>query len=281
MLHKQSLKRVLSLLILVMSVLIFGLKTTNPAFASGSACAVTPEQLAGQGSYAVTGLGSYAVTGLGSYVVTGLGNYAITGLGSYAITGLGHLTQEQLLAVLAEIQANTLDASWLTDLLGMINPSGSIGYDSVRTAVLVADDFEDVPTSADVHGELVMQVFESLSAAAGVNNVDFFPIDISVNGNFELEGIASRIEAMVTDLRNRPEPYTHFVLNMSFGLIPCEDAETGFNFGDFLAVQDNPPVIPVLNVWSPTEVRDTTTIGMTIIISHCRIPIIAPVPAVT
>ncbi|NWF67515.1 MAG: tandem-95 repeat protein [Chloroflexi bacterium] len=242
-------------LIALVSLLLLAPAGSTLATTPGAACTVTPELLAGQGNYAVTGLGNYAITGLGSYVVTGLGNYAVTGLGNYAVTGLGFLTPEQLQALIDEINNNTVTSQWLTDLLPIVNPTNSVGFDTVKTAVLIVDDFEDPgeeDDNNDTHGELVLQVLQDLADAVNLTNIDFFAVDISVNGNYELDGVAQRVEELVTLLR-LPENggYTHFVLNMSIGVIPCEDANLGFNFDDFLAALEAPPIVPVVECIVP------------------------------
>ncbi|MBL8154846.1 MAG: DUF11 domain-containing protein, partial [Anaerolineae bacterium] len=214
-------KLVLLLILLCLVVPISSLLPSVAATATtNGACAVTPDKVDGQGLN-VTGFG-LSVTQLGLNVtqlglnVTGFG-LSVTQFG-LNVTQFG--TPEQ---IAADIIKNPLTPAWLTSQLPTV--AGGSGYNGTPTAVLIVDDFS-APTA---HGFDVRKVFDELYAAVDssddglVNsspNISLRNIDISVeNIGFESTAIANAIRAAVDALKL--QGFKHFVINMSFGLLPC------------------------------------------------------------
>lgn len=193
---------------------------TLPTQASSVAtgCAITADKLDGQG-LRVTGLG-LRVTGLGLRV-TGLG-LSVTGLG-LRVTGLG-TTPEQ---IVQDIVNNPVTPAWLTSLLPDV--AGGAGYNGTPTVVLVVDDFS-TPTA---HGFEVRRVFDDLLLAIdlsddgnlnGSPNIRLENINIGdPSVGFQTVGIASSIRNKVDEMSSLG--YHHFVINMSFGIIPCDSTQ--------------------------------------------------------
>jgi len=181
-------------------------------------CVITPDKLDGQGLN-ITGLG-LNITGLGLNI-TGLG-LSITGLG-LNITGLGQ-TPEQ---IAADIVNNPVTPAWLTSLLPDV--AGGTGYNGTPTVALIVDDF----SRPDGHGSEVRKVFDDLYRAldlADDGNVNSSPNIRLENINigdpvigFQTVGIASSINNRINALAG--QGYKHFVINMSFGVIPCDSTE--------------------------------------------------------
>lgn len=201
---------------------------TVPALATTTppSCAVTPDKLDGQGLN-VTGFG-LSVTQLGLNVtqlglnVTGFG-LSVTQFG-LNVTQFG--TPEQ---IITDITNNVVTPAWLTNLLPGIQ--GGAGYNGVKTALLVVDDF----SSPQAHGYDVRKVAEDLrnavdSADDGQRNnspnITLFNVDISTEAiGFVSTAIAQTIRDNVNSLI--AQGYQHFVINMSFGLLPCTDVFNG------------------------------------------------------
>lgn len=155
--------------------------------------------------------------------------------------GLDGITVEQLQALVNEILSNPINEVWLQALLPAVQ--SGYGYGLKPVAFIIADDFEDVDTEAITHGELVEQIAMDLVTKAGIPNVRTFRVDITdgvnnyvvndvfdQNNNLVTRGIAGRIADLVQSLYTTGDEfgtlYTRFVLNMSFGLIPCDDVVT-------------------------------------------------------
>jgi hypothetical protein len=172
-------------------------------------CAVTPDQIVGQ---------AYSRTA-----------------GAAGETDEGGLTPEG-----EDILAEGLAANpeWMMQNLSYATP----GTEPV--AILVVDDFSsggtgDTPAS---HGWLVWEVFTQLhtllppEAAA---NIFLEQVDIADEGGYRSDLIVPAIQSAVEELS--AQGISRFVLNLSFAFIPCEDAETGFNFLEFAETRrDNP-----------------------------------------
>ncbi len=188
-------------------------------------CAISDELLDGQGRYSLTGLGRYSLTGLSRYTLTGLGRYSLTGLEG---------PSEEELEI---IQNNTLVPGWLTGAFNVI--SNGQDFNTTRVAVLIVDDHDDTEaTDEREHGELVREVFDELFEALPTTSIDFFNVNIGGDMGYRIDLIAQEIDAVINGphttygaggLRGEPYNYTHFVINMSFGLLPCVD---DFNVGD-------------------------------------------------
>jgi uncharacterized repeat protein (TIGR01451 family) len=207
------------LLLLFVLILTPHLNLSRTQAAEGdTGCAITPDKLDGQG-LRVTGLG-LRVTGLGLRV-TGLG-LSVTGLG-LRVTGLG-TTPEQ---IVTDIVNNPVTPAWLTSLLPDV--AGGDGYNGTPVIVLVVDDF----STPDSHGFEVQRVFTDLLAALntshagssyGSPNLIFENIDIGDPSiGFQTVGIAAKIRERVEAFNSLG--YQHFVINMSFGIIPCDSTE--------------------------------------------------------
>lgn len=230
----------------LLSLSVFTVSAQEESSSTGIACAVTSEQVTGQGGYALTGLGGYALTGLGGYALTGLGG------GAYALTGLGDLTEEQIAELIAEIENNPATPQWLVDYVRNANIGGGEGFNTVRVGLLIVDDFDGTTAHLE-HGELVNQVVDDLTLAVlnllGIDlNIEIIPLDISEMGSYQIDVIADSIDSAIS---SRPD-IEHWVINMSFGLVPCEfedgDGNT-FNFDDFFQAREeaiNPAVTPIL-----------------------------------
>jgi uncharacterized repeat protein (TIGR01451 family) len=222
------------------------------AQATGGACAVTPDKVDGQGLN-VTQLG-LSVTQLGLNVtqlglnVTGFG-LSVTQFG-LNVTQFG--TPEQ---IISDITKNVVTPAWLTSQLPGIQ--GGANYNTVKTAILVVDDF----SSPTAHGYDVRKVVDDLKQAVDLaddgqaNNspkIDIINVDISTEAiGFQSTAIAAAIKQNVDNLKST---YQHFVINMSFGLLPCQDtfngtladSQTGktmtvnttFNYKNFLAARN-------------------------------------------
>lgn len=199
-------------------------------------CAISDELLDGQGRYSLTGLARYSLTGLSRYTLTGLGRYSLTGLDG---------PSEEELEI---IQNNTLVPGWLTGAFNVI--SNGQGFNTIRVAVLIVDDHDETEaTDEREHGELVREVFDELFEAIPTTAIDFFNINIGDDTGYRIDLIAQEIDATINGphtvygaggLRGEPHNYTHFVINMSFGLLPCADdfevngTPVDFSFYDFI-----------------------------------------------
>ncbi|MBZ0282895.1 MAG: putative Ig domain-containing protein [Anaerolineae bacterium] len=189
------------LLRFVILVLTIGLSVSGFAVqAEGSAvqaCAVTPNLIGGQG---------FSISGQG---------FSVSGQG-FSVSGQGL----DPLVVAAEIRDNPVTpGKWVDDRLQFF--LDRLGFNTEATAILVIDEFN----AEDAHGVMVQKVVEDSLATLRESvpdlNVAVFPVDISDSStNYNADVIAGKIATTIDGLR---ETYNHFVLNMSFGLIACED----------------------------------------------------------
>ena len=247
--HRYRKKRLMLLFLLVVLLVgtLFSGTIVSAQDEPSEACAITSELVTGQGGFALTGLG-------GGFALTGLGDFALTGLGGdFALTGLGDLTEEELEALVDEITNNTVDPSWLADLVNGWGLTSEPGFNSTEAALLIVDDFSD-PTINYEHGDLVAQVTQALLDAFGIAfNIRVELVDIGGSDiQYRVDAIAGAIESRIDFLRET-EDIEHFVINMSFGLIPCESGD--FDFDEFIeAVQQNNP--PVAETCNAVEVVD-------------------------
>ncbi len=131
---------------------------------------------------------------------------------------------------------NKITPAWLVDALPDV--IGGTGYNTQMTHLLVVDDF----SSSISHGvkvkQTIMNLINAVAAAEGVTpNIVVHEVDIS---NVKLASdIATIIGTAVEGIRDASEGGAlNFVVNMSFGLTPCDDpggeevfdAETGETF---------------------------------------------------
>ncbi len=189
--------------------------STRPAQAQDSgvqSCALTPNLLGGQG-FTLSGQG-FTLSGQG-FTLSGQG-FTLSGQG-FTLSGQGI----DPVAVANEVLNNKITVGkWVDDRLGFF--LNKLGFNTDSTAILVIDEFN----APDAHGVEVQQVVQdalnSVKQSVPDLKVDVFPIDISdANTNYNADAIANKITARVNELKTT---YRHFVLNMSFGLIACQDA---------------------------------------------------------
>lgn len=181
------------------------------ATTSEPACAVTPNLLGGQG-FSVSGQG-FSVSGQG-FSVSGQG-FSVSGQG-FSVSGQGL----DPLVIAAEIRDNPVTpGKWVDDRLNFFLTDLSFNTDA--TAIVIVDEF----TGEEPHGLSVKKVVDDSLAAIKSRvpglKIDTFTIDISEAGTaYNADVIATKISTLVNSLKSS---YHHFVLNMSFGLIPCTD----------------------------------------------------------
>lgn len=210
-------------------------------------CTTTVEQLHGQGRFEMGGLSRFSFGGFEG--------------------GKNDLNQSGLdPAVIAQILGNRVTPNWLVGLLPLL--ASGPNFNSEPVAILVVDDFPDNKLTFNTMGQLPskwrtqfqennivptfplevpvvthgMQVFlvmrDLLEALKAINpsvNVSLHRVDISVGGNYRLNLVAPAIAAKITELQGLG--IDRFVINMSFGLIPCNDASSGFSFNDFAGMR--------------------------------------------
>ncbi len=212
-----------AILALVLLTTIFSMLAITPAapakgegnrVSSIEMCVLTPELLGGQG-FSVTGLG-FSVTGLG-FSVTGLG-FSVTGLG-FSVTGLGISPEE----IAQEIRDNPISNEWLGNLQPDL--TNGAGFNTEPVAVLIVDDF----SSPDSHGSMVLRVFQDLARVIDMSRIRLVPIDVSGAGvDYAVDGLEEDIQETIEGPSVEFGPtglmgqgYSHFVINLSFGVIPC------------------------------------------------------------
>ncbi|MDX1994078.1 MAG: Ig-like domain-containing protein [bacterium] len=198
--------------------------TPDAAQAQGTSipCAVSPDEIAGQGGLTVGRLGGLTVGRLGLTP----GALGLTP-GALGLTpgALGDSADSTIALLVQEIQNNPANAQWLLRFIPAI--SAGEGFNTTPVAILIVDDFEDSFTPFREHGELVQQVFADLILGAGLTQVQLFQVDVTAGANFVVNGpngIAARIQQKVEQLRG--QGYSRFVVNLSLGLIPCDDVIT-------------------------------------------------------
>ena len=183
-------------------------------------CTVTPDRVDGQG-FNVSSLG-FNVSSLGFNVsslgfnVSSLG-FNVSSLG-FNVSSLG-FNVSSLEDIINQLLTEVTPA-WLLDPFETLN--GGIGYNTHHVDILVVDDF----TSDNAHGVKVLNTIQWLVDNLPVDP-ETGPLDITVHAvdiatsdvNFEAEKVAGKIAAAVNSL----DPNAHVVLNMSFGLVPCDD----------------------------------------------------------
>lgn len=213
------------------SVFALGLASAQNS-SSGEACVITPELLDGQG-FSVSGLG-FSVSGLG-FSVSGLG-FSVSGLG-FSVSGLG-VTTEQLVEeirsnVVLDLSGSTVQDTWLPGRLPDI--VDGIGFNGTPVAIIVVDDFggnagaSGATSLSDSHGKKVRDVVNSLVTVLGGQvpnpNIIVEAVDVSDGQtNYRVDQIDDRLREKVSDLVGRG--IKHIVINMSFGVLPCEDTVT-------------------------------------------------------
>lgn len=198
-------------------------------------CVLTPELLSGQG-FSLSGQG-FSLSGQ-SFSLSGQG-FSLSGQG-FSLAGLGFSLSGQIAAA-AEIKDNPVTPGlWLTERLPFFD--GAADFNTVTTAILVVDDFGGYAFPTPIgraqdysslslpatHGtEVIQAVLDSIIAANNVLEPDLdiwiMPIDVSgASVDYETDNLVTLLESAVATL-NTQYGVTHFVYNLSFGLIACED----------------------------------------------------------
>lgn len=199
------------------------------AQSSSEACVITPEMLDGQG-FSVSGLG-FSVSGLG-FSVSGLG-FSVSGLG-FSVSGLGVTTEELVEEirnnVVLDLSGSTPRESWLAGTLPDIVDGE--GFNTTPVAIIVVDDFggnaraSGAPNLNDAHGKKVTDVVNGLIRALRSEianpNIIVETVDVSdARTNYRIDLIDDRLREKVNSLVSRG--IKHIVINLSFGVLPCED----------------------------------------------------------
>jgi hypothetical protein len=205
--------------------LLSGIRSLNAQItSSGEGCVFTPELLDGQG-FSVSGLG-FSVSGLG-FSVSGLG-FSVSGLG-FSVSGLG-VTPEQVAQEIVD-ENNRIDSQWLIDHVP--NIAGGADFNTIPVALIVVDDFggnpddHAEPAPDDTHGKKVKDVADTLIADLGLDavpnpQITVFPVDVSdIGASYRVDAVASRLRDKVNDLITNLN-YRHIVINISFGVLPCD-----------------------------------------------------------
>ena len=218
-------------------------------------CAVTPDQIDGQGFR--TSSQGFRTSSQGFR----------TSSQGFRTSSQGFRTssQSEIQAIIQEMLDNPVTPKLMIDDLPDII-TGS-GFNSQAVYLLVVDDFS-TPNS---HGYEVRSTIERLISAIDANdgNASSSPnisiVDINIADqviNYDVSMIAGKIKSAIDSLPNANN--SHVVVNMSFAIIPCVDAtnptlvdsETGesytvtngFNFDQY---QDGPPENPPFESLSP------------------------------
>ncbi len=199
-------------------------------------CLLTPNQIGGQG-FATFGLG-FETFGLG-FETFGLG-FETFGLG-FQTFGLGFATfgldGVDLAAEVDTIANSQITAEWVGSLLG--NVEGTIGYGDVAVKIVVVDDFSnpaDDPSRS--HGTKVLEVLQNTLDTYPNTNVEVLTLDIGAAGiGYQVGNLLPQLEALIDGIRAAAESNnqpTAVVLNLSFGVVNCEDPATGVNVLDLI-----------------------------------------------
>lgn len=239
--------RYLRLLIVIVTVLCLGgisvVSAQDAPAVDIGLCATTVEQLHGQGRFEMGGLSRFSFSGL-----EGSNN----DLNSSSLDP----------AVVAEVLGNRVTPNWLVSLMPLL-ASGE-DFNDHKVAVLVVDDFPDHSLTFNAMNQLPgkwrkqfedkgiaptfplevpvvthgMQVFlamndmlDTLKAVHPGLKVALHRVDISAGGSYRLALLTTAIETRITALKL--QGYNRFIINMSFGLIPCSDSASGFDFSLF------------------------------------------------
>jgi hypothetical protein len=133
--------------------------------------------------------------------------------------------------------ANNIQGDWLPASIDTEITIGD-GFGSTAVAILVIDDFGGSldPMDPSTHGYKVFTVLEFLSTVLldrGVTdregnplNIEIVPVDMSTK-DFEVgeDATAGGITQLISDavVEARGNGFDHIVINMSWGLVPCDD----------------------------------------------------------
>lgn len=255
---------------LTLILLLSGLTSIPTTNAQGSSstglCATTVDQLNGQGRFSLNGLSRFSLNGLEG--------------ANAELDAADGIPQE----LIDEVLGNTIDATWLQQYIDGWNNGNKPSVASERTAILIVDDFgsdavdtstlpaaqreewekqhqevygSSLPDSIEqiAHGDLVAEVVENLlSTLRGSGNTDLFTlannvwvikVDISDTAGYQLSLIADEIRSTVSDLQAN-YGINRFIINMSFGLVPCEIQNLGtrdvsFSFARFQSQRNETP----------------------------------------
>ncbi|MCU0496676.1 MAG: S8/S53 family peptidase [Anaerolineae bacterium] len=251
---------------LTLLLLIF-LLSGMPVFAQGQGqsnlCATNVDILNGQGRFTLSGLGRFTLSGL------------------EGPNGVLDPSDNIPQALLDEINNNPIDDSWLEGFLTPFI-SNDIYAAPQLTAILIVDDFPDrtvpvanlpggqMPTNWSnqmqqvygssfsvsnlrvmTHGQMVREVVMDQirklrqyaivpSIASLATHLRVVNVDISRNGEYRLDLVVPQITQTITNLQS--QGIQSFVINMSFGLIPCTTPQSGnypaFDIDNFLTARE-------------------------------------------
>jgi hypothetical protein len=109
-------------------------------------------------------------------------------------------------------------------------PTSSSSAGPYQVAILIVDDFKNPSASgALTHGSLVREIFDQLvtafSATLDVSGIQLVNVDVgwdmpdSIETHYRTEDIAAEIQRNIEALEQ--DGVSRFVVNMSFGVIPC------------------------------------------------------------
>lgn len=216
-----------------------------------SNCVLTPDLVSGQG-FQLEGFG-FQLEGFG-FQLEGFG-FQLEGFG-FQLEGFGLDPN----TVLQDIVDNPAETSWLVDFVRPIN--GATDFNTQTVAVIIVDN--------DVHGDQVTAVYEAnhalLESELGTSNIELHRVNIGDAG-YNADVVATRLREKVAELE--AVGIQRFVVNMSFGLIPCADeipvGDTTINF-DFDQALDRIDVAnedyPINHIFEcVTQINETTYIA--------------------
>ncbi|MCU0496677.1 MAG: S8/S53 family peptidase [Anaerolineae bacterium] len=222
-----------------------------------------------------------SVNGQGRFTLSGLGRFTLSGLeGGNASLGPEDSDVPQELR--DEILNNPIDTSWLQPFFAPF-ANGDVSGSPQKTAILIVDDFADNLLDVDLqlgslpgdweaqiaeyytgpppptdqlpiltHGDMVFEVVNDLYETLNddpnntalndlYDNIQIDFVDISTAGSYELGLLLPALTAKINTLQS--QGFTAFVINMSFGLLPCTmPAQNGFpafDFRDFLEARNS------------------------------------------
>jgi len=218
--------------------IILSLSLTSPAETraeTGITCVATNEQVDGQG-FNVSSLG-FNVSSLGFNVsslgfnVSSLG-FNVSSLG-FNVSSLG-FNVSSLEDIINQLLTEVKGEWFITEDPNDVDPIDTVitgpNYNAVPVVILVVDDFTNPPGPEGIiadtsHGFKVAYTIQWLldeiaaqKGASAVQNISIQQVNIGMV-NYDAALVAGQIESAVDALGDN----VHVVINMSFGLVPCDD----------------------------------------------------------
>lgn len=270
--HVFSGKKLQTALFITLTVLLSGLSgiTLTPAAAQANQvtglCTATIDQLNGQGRFSLNGLSRFSLNGLEG--------------ANAELDSTDGIPQE----LIDQVLKNTIDSTWIQQYIDGWTSGNKPSVASERTAILIVDDFGSglidtstlpaaqreewneqheavygapLPDFVDqvAHGDLVAEVARNLVTALRhsgdselfdlANNLWVVEVDISDAAGYQLSLVADEIRSEISYLQTN-YGINRFVINMSFGLVPCEVQNLGsravnFNFERYQGQRNETP----------------------------------------